>query len=68
MPRGRILELKNNYGMIDTDAFKVENEWIPFKIEKYMLEEKDGKQYIKYTEEVEFTKIAPAKLQVRHFC
>lgn len=37
MPRGRILELKNNYGMIDTDAFKVENEWIPFKIEKYML-------------------------------
>ena len=55
MPRGRILDLKNNYGMIDTDAFKVENEWIPFKIENCMLEEKDGKQYIKYTDEVEFT-------------
>ena len=23
MPRGRILELKNNYGIIDTDAYKV---------------------------------------------
>ena len=55
MPKGRILTLKNNYGIIDTDAFKVENEWIPFKIENYMLEEKDGKQYIKYTKEVEFT-------------
>lgn len=55
MPRGRILELKNNYGTIDTDAFKVAHEWIPFKIENYMLEEKEGKQYIKYTEEVEFT-------------
>ena len=29
MPRGRILELKNNYGIIDTDAYKVEHEWIP---------------------------------------
>ena len=54
MPRGRILELKNNYGIIDTDAFKVEHEWIPFRIENSMLEEKEGKQYIKYTEEVEF--------------
>ena len=32
MPSGIILDLKNNYGMIGTDAFKVENEWIPFKI------------------------------------
>lgn len=55
MSRGRILDLKNNYGMIDTDAFKIENERIPFKVEKYMLEEKNGKQYIKYTENVEFT-------------
>ena len=38
MPRGRILELKNNYGIIDTDAYKVEHEWIPFRIEKSMLE------------------------------
>ena len=41
MPRGRILELKNNYGIIDTDAYKVEHEWIPFRIEKSMLEEKE---------------------------
>lgn len=54
MPKGRIVELKNNYGMIDTDAFKAENERIPFEIEKGMLEEKDKKQYIKYTDEVEF--------------
>ena len=40
MPRGRILELKNNYGIIDTDAYKVEHEWIPFRIEKSMLEGK----------------------------
>lgn len=46
MPRGSILELKNNYGIIDTDAYKVEHEWIPFRIEKSMLEEKEGKQYI----------------------
>lgn len=55
MSRGRILELKNNYGIIDTDAYKVEHEWIPFRIEKSMLEEKEGKQYIKYTDEVEFS-------------
>lgn len=55
MPRGRILKLKNNYGIIDTDAYKVEHEWIPFRIEKSMLEEKEGKQYIKYTDEVEFS-------------
>lgn len=55
MPKGRIIKLKNNYGIIDTDAFKTENEWIPFKVEARMLEEKDGKQYIKYTGEVEFT-------------
>lgn len=55
MPRGSILELKNNYGIIDTDAYKVEHEWIPFRIEKSMLEEKEGKQYIKYTDEVEFS-------------
>lgn len=55
MPRGRILELKNNYGIIDTDAYKVEHEWIPYRIEKSMLEEKEGKQYIKYTDEVEFS-------------
>ena len=55
MPRGRILELKNNYGIIDTDAYKVEHEWITFRIEKSMLEEKEGKQYIKYTDEVEFS-------------
>ena len=46
MPKGRIIKLKNNYGIIDTDAFKTENEWIPFKVEARMLEEKDGKQYI----------------------
>ena len=28
MPRGSILELKNNYGIIDTDAYKFEHEWI----------------------------------------
>ena len=28
---------------------------IPFRIEKSMLEEKEGKQYIKYTDEVEFS-------------
>lgn len=55
MPKGSIVSLKNNYGLIDTDAYKVENEWIPFKIDTSMLVEKDGKQYIKYTKEVEFT-------------
>lgn len=55
MPSGKIIKIKNNYGVIDTDSFKVEHEWIPFKIEKYMLEEKNGKQYIKFTEEIEFT-------------
>lgn len=55
MPRGKIIELNNNYGTIDTDAFRVSHEWIPFKIEKFMVEERDGKQYIKYTEEVEFS-------------
>ena len=55
MPRGSILELKNNYGIIDTDAYKFEHEWIPFSIEKSMLEEKEGKQYIKYTDQVEFS-------------
>ena len=55
MPKGRIVSIKNNYGLIDTDAYKVENEWIPFKIDTSMLVEKDGKQYIKYTKEVEFT-------------
>lgn len=55
MPIGKIIELKNNYGIIDTSAFKVQHEWIPFKIENYMLEERNGKQYIKYTKEVEFT-------------
>ena len=54
MAKGKIVELKNNYGTIDTDAYRVEHEWIPFRIENYMLEEIDGKQYIKYTEEVEF--------------
>ena len=55
MPKGSIVSLNNNYGLIDTDAYKVENEWIPFKIDNSMLVEKDGKQYIKYTKEVEFT-------------
>lgn len=55
MAKGRIIELKHNYGTIATDAYKVENEWIPFEIQKSMLEEKDGKEYIKYTEEVEFS-------------
>lgn len=54
MPRGRIVDLKNNYGVIATDAYKFDNEWIPFQIDISMLVEKEGKQYIKYTEEVEF--------------
>ena len=65
MPRGRILELKNNYGIIDTDAYKVEHEWIPFRIEKSMLEEKEGKQYIKYTDEVVLHS-APSRIASRH--
>ena len=55
MPKGRIIELKNNYGTIATDAYKVNNEWIPFRIEKSMLVVIDGKEYIKYTEDVEFS-------------
>lgn len=55
MPNGKIVELYNNYGMITTDAYKFENEWIPFELNNLMLVVKDGKQYIKYTEEVEFT-------------
>ena len=31
MAKGKIVELKNNYGTIDTDAYRVEHEWIPFK-------------------------------------
>ena len=57
MAIGRIVELKNNYGWIDTSSYKVKNEWIPFIIEKEMLEKKDGKEYIKYTDEVEFSLI-----------
>lgn len=55
MTKGRIVDLKNNYGIISTNDYNVENEWIPFAIDKSMLVEKGGKQYIKYTEDVEFT-------------
>ena len=55
MTKGRIVELNNNYGIISTNDYNVENEWIPFTIDKSMLVEKDEKQYIKYTEDVEFT-------------
>ena len=54
MATGKIVELNNNYGIITTDFYKTENEWIPFKIEKRMLIEKEGKTFIKYTEEVNF--------------
>lgn len=55
MTKGRIIKLKNNYGIITTDAYRVEDEWIPFKIESSMLAEKEGKEYIRYTDDVEFT-------------
>lgn len=55
MPKGNVVEIKNNYGIISTDAYKMESEWIPFKIDNSMLIERDGKQCIKYTNEVEFT-------------
>ena len=55
MARGRVVELKNNYGIVATDAYKHENEWIPFSVTTSMLEENNGKEYIKYTDEVEFT-------------
>lgn len=55
MPKGKIIDIKNNYGLIYTDAYKVKNEQIPFKIKPSMLIEKEGNQYIKYTEEVDFT-------------
>ncbi len=42
MPRGKIYELNNNYGFIDTDSYKVEHEWVPFRLDCSMLEEKDG--------------------------
>lgn len=54
MPKGRIVKLNNNYGIIATDAYKVNDEWIPFRIERCMLELKDGKEYIKYTDDVDF--------------
>lgn len=54
MARGYVVKIKNNYGILTTDAYKAEDEWIPFSIEKNMLVEKDGKEYIKYTYEVEF--------------
>lgn len=54
MPKGIIMDLRNNYGLIATDAYKAQNEWIPFKIDPDMLIQKDGKEYIKYTDEVEF--------------
>lgn len=55
MSRGKIVNLKNNYGIISTGAYRVEDEWIPFKIESSMLVEKEGKVYIRYTDDVEFT-------------
>lgn len=55
MPKGKIIALKKNYGIIDTSSFKVEHEWLPFKLEKNMLVENNGVQYIKYTDEVEFS-------------
>lgn len=54
MAKGKIIDLKNNYGIITTDAYKAQDEWVPFKIESSMLLQKDGKEYIKYTDEVEF--------------
>lgn len=54
MARGYVVKIKNNYGILTTDAYKAEDEWIPFSIEKNMLVEKDGKEYIKYIYEVEF--------------
>lgn len=54
MATGKIIELNNNYGIITTDSYKVKNELIPFKIESRMLIEKEGKTFIKYTEEVNF--------------
>lgn len=55
MTRGRIVTLKNNYGIITTDAYRVEDEWIPFRIESNMLVKKEGKEYIRYTDDVEFS-------------
>ena len=54
MPTGYVVILKNNYGFIQTDEYKVEDEWIPFQVDSSMLIEKDGKQFIKYTDEVDF--------------
>ena len=55
MPIGKIISLENNYGIISTNSFKFKDERIPFEIEKRMLEKKNGKEYIKYTIDVEFT-------------
>lgn len=55
MPKGIIVNLLNNYGYISTDDYKHDNELIPFRVSNEMLEEIDGKVYIKYTVDVEFT-------------
>lgn len=49
MERGYIVTIKNNYGILTTDAYKAEDEWILFCIGKNMIVEKDGKGYLKYT-------------------
>lgn len=68
MTRGRIVTLKNNYGIITTDAYRVEDEWIPFKIESNMLVKKEGKEYIRYTDDVEFSLGQSQGVRVTGFC
>lgn len=52
---GKIFELYNNYGSINSDSFKQGEETIPFEITRDMIVEKEeGVELISYTPEVTF--------------
>ena len=55
MALGEIVSINNNYGVIATDAYGKDNEWIPFEITTDMIITQNEKEYIRYTDEVEFT-------------
>lgn len=54
MAEGIIVKLNENYGIIATDAYGEKNEWIPFGVTNEMIIEKEGIEYIHYTDEVKF--------------
>ncbi|KAF1306593.1 Abi family protein [Streptococcus sanguinis] len=54
--KGTIVNLNNNYGVIQTGSFNKDGEVeeFPFQVTSDMIVEKDGIQYIKYSNDVSF--------------